>query len=74
MGCQPKNNLVKDEYGDLLADSHSILRRCKNYFSQLMNMYNVSDARQIVIHTAEPVVSGPSHLKFEICYCKFEKV
>jgi hypothetical protein len=26
-GYQPKNNLVKDEYGDLFADSHNILNR-----------------------------------------------
>jgi hypothetical protein len=32
---QPKNNLVKDENGDLLSDSHNILNRWKNYFSQL---------------------------------------
>jgi hypothetical protein len=29
---QPKNNLVKDENGDLLADSHNILNRLKNTF------------------------------------------
>jgi hypothetical protein len=27
MGYQPRNNLVKDENGDLLADSHNILNR-----------------------------------------------
>jgi hypothetical protein len=32
-GYQPRNNLVKDENGDLLADSHNILNRWKNYFS-----------------------------------------
>jgi hypothetical protein len=32
-GYQPRNNLVKDENGDLLADSHSILNGWKNYFS-----------------------------------------
>jgi hypothetical protein len=31
-GYQPRNNLVKDENGDLLADSHNILNRWKNYF------------------------------------------
>jgi hypothetical protein len=30
---QPRNNLVKNENGDLLADSHNILNRWKNYFS-----------------------------------------
>jgi hypothetical protein len=28
---QPRSNLVKDENGDLLADSHNILNRWKNY-------------------------------------------
>jgi hypothetical protein len=27
---QPRNNVVKDENGDLLADSHSILNRWRN--------------------------------------------
>jgi hypothetical protein len=31
-GYQPRNNLVKDENGDLLANSHNILNRWKNYF------------------------------------------
>jgi hypothetical protein len=35
-GYQPRNNLVKDENGDMLEDSHSILIRWKNYFSQLL--------------------------------------
>jgi hypothetical protein len=43
-GYQPRNNLVKDENGDLLADSHNILNRWKNYFSQLLNAHNVNDA------------------------------
>jgi hypothetical protein len=34
---QPRNNLMKDENGDLLADSHNILSRWKNYFSQLLS-------------------------------------
>jgi hypothetical protein len=29
-GYQPRNNLVKDENGDLLADSHNILILQKN--------------------------------------------
>jgi hypothetical protein len=29
---KPRNNLVKDENGDLLADSHNILTRWKNDF------------------------------------------
>jgi hypothetical protein len=52
---------VKDENGDLLADSHNILNRWKNYFSQLLNVH-----RQIEIHTAEPLVPDPSHFEVEI--------
>jgi hypothetical protein len=62
-GYQPRNNLVKDEKGDLLADSHDILNSWKNYFSQLWNVHNVSEVRQIEVHTAEPLVPGPSRLE-----------
>jgi hypothetical protein len=40
---QLRNNLV----GYLLADPPNILNRWKNYFSQLSNVHNVSDVRQI---------------------------
>jgi hypothetical protein len=30
MGYQPRNNLVKDENKDLLADSHNTLNRWRN--------------------------------------------
>jgi hypothetical protein len=55
-GYQPRSNSVKDENGDLLADSHNILNRWKKYFSQLLNVRRVSHVRQIEIHTAEPLV------------------
>jgi hypothetical protein len=31
-GYQPRNNLMNDENSDLLADSHNILNRWKNYY------------------------------------------
>jgi hypothetical protein len=31
-GYQPRTDMVKEENGDMLADSHSILNRWKNYF------------------------------------------
>jgi hypothetical protein len=52
---QPRSNLMKDENGDLLADSRNILNRWKNY-SQILNVHRVSDVRQIEIHTTEPLV------------------
>jgi hypothetical protein len=36
-------------------------------------VHNVSDDRQIEIHTAEPLVPGPSHLEVEISIAKLEK-
>jgi hypothetical protein len=46
-GYQLRTNLVKDEYVDLLADSHNILIRWKNYFYQVLKVHRVSDVRQI---------------------------
>jgi hypothetical protein len=63
---QHRSNLVKDENGDLLADSNTIVNRWKNYFSQLLNVHNVSDVGQMEIHTAEPLVPDPSHFEVEI--------
>jgi hypothetical protein len=64
---------VKDENSDLLADSHNILNRWKNYFLQLLNVHNVSDVRQIEVHMAEPLVPGPSNLEVEIAIAKLKK-
>jgi hypothetical protein len=37
-GYQPRTNLVKEERGNLLGDSHKIVNRWKNYFHQLLNV------------------------------------
>jgi hypothetical protein len=64
---------VKDENGDLLADSHNIMNRWKNYFSQLLIVHNVSDVRQIEVHMAEPLVPVSSRLEVEIATAKLKK-
>jgi hypothetical protein len=64
---------VKDDNGDLLADSHNILNRWKNYFSKLLNVHNVSDVRQKEVHMAEPLEPGPSRLEVEIAIAKLKK-
>jgi hypothetical protein len=64
-GCQPRSNFVKGDKGDLLADSHNILNRWKNYFSLSLNVHRVIDVRQIGIHTAEPLVPDPSPFEVE---------
>jgi hypothetical protein len=35
-GYQPRIIIVKDEKGDLVAHSHSIMARWRNYFSQIL--------------------------------------
>jgi hypothetical protein len=51
-GYEPRSNLVKDENGDLLADSSNIVNMWKSYFSQLLNVHSVSDIRQLDIHNS----------------------
>jgi hypothetical protein len=63
---------VKDVNGNLLADSHKILNRWKNYFSQLLKVHNVSDVRQIELHTVDPLVPGPSRIGVKIAIAKLK--
>jgi hypothetical protein len=41
--------------------------------SQLLNVHNVSDVRQIEVRTVEPLVPGPSRLEVEIAIAKSKK-
>jgi hypothetical protein len=72
-GYQPRTNIVKEENGYLLADSHSILNRWKNYFCQLLNAHGVNDVRQTEIHTAEPLVPEPGSSEVEIAIEKLKR-
>jgi len=63
---QPRTNIVKDEKGDLVTDSHSILAKWRNHFSQLLNIHGVNDVRQREIHTAEPLVPEPTAFEVEL--------
>jgi hypothetical protein len=63
-GYKPRTNIVKDEKGDLVADSHNILARWRNHFSQLLNIHRVNDVRQTEVHTAESLVPEPVHLRW----------
>jgi hypothetical protein len=51
----------------------TILNRWKSYFSQLLNFHDISDVRQTEIHTAEPLVPGPSHFEVEISIAKLKE-
>jgi len=71
-GYQPRTNIVNDDKGDLVADSHSILARWRNYFFQLLNVHGVKDFRQTEIHTAEPLVPEPSASEVELAIEKLK--
>jgi hypothetical protein len=64
---------VKDENGDLLADSHNILNRWKNYFPRPLNIHSVRDGRQIEIHTSQPFIPASSYFQFERTTTKLKK-
>ena len=63
---QPRRNIFKDEKDDLIADSHSIVARWRNYFTQLLNVHGVRDVGQVEIHTADPLVPEPSAFEAEL--------
>ena len=45
-GYKPRTNIVKDEKGDLVTESYSIMATWRNHFSQLLNVHGVDDVRQ----------------------------
>jgi len=63
-GYQPRNNIVEEEKGEMVANSHSILAMWRNYFSQ--HIHGVSDVRHREIHTAEPLVPQQSAFEMEL--------
>jgi hypothetical protein len=65
-GYQPRTSTVKVEKGDLVIDSHSVLAKWRNHFSQLLNVHGVKDDRQTEIHTGKPLVPDPSATEFEM--------
>ena len=50
----------------MVTDSHSILARWRNLFSQLLNVHGVNDGRQTEIHTAEQTVPEPNAFEVEV--------
>jgi len=51
---QPRTNLVKDENGNLLADSDSILGRWKKFIYHLLNVNYINNVTWREMHTTEP--------------------
>jgi len=71
-GYQPRTNVAKDDKGDFIADSHSILARWRNYFSQILNVHGVNDVRQTETQRAQPLVPEPSASEFELAIEKLK--
>ena len=71
-GYQPRCNIVQDEKGGLVADSHTIMVTWRTYFSQLFNVHGVKDVGQAEIHTAGPLVPEPSSSEIELAIYKLK--
>jgi hypothetical protein len=71
-GYQPRTVIVKNDKGDLVADSHSIMVRWSKYFSQILNVHGVSDVTHAEIHTTEPPVPEPSVFEVELAIEKLK--
>jgi hypothetical protein len=56
----------------LVVDSHCILARWRNYFSQTLNVHGVTDVRQAEIYSAELLVFEPSVSEFELAIEKIK--
>ena len=65
-GYHPRTNIVKDEKGDLVTDSHHILARWSNHCSQPLNFNGVNNVRQREIPTTESLVLEPSAFEVEM--------
>jgi len=58
--------------GDLVTDSHSIVARWRNHFSQLLNVQGLNDVRQTEICTAEPQMPELSAYEVELAIEKLK--
>jgi hypothetical protein len=72
-GYQPGTNIVNDEKDDLVTDSHSILARWRDHFSQLFTVHGVNDVWQRDIHTAEPFEPEPSAFEVQLATVKLKR-
>ena len=70
---QPRTNIPRDEKGDLVIDSHSIVARWMNSFYQLLNAHGTNAVNQKEMHTAEKLVPQPSAFDVELAIEKLKK-
>jgi len=72
-GYQPITNIINDEKGDFVTDSHSILARWKSHFNRLLNVHEVPDIKQTETHTAGQLVPEPNAFEFEMAIEKLRR-
>jgi hypothetical protein len=72
-GYQPRTDIIKEEKGDLVTYSHSILARWKNNFSQLYIVYGINSVRQTAIPSTEPLVPEPRSCEVEMAMEKVKR-
>ena len=70
---QTRTNITKDENGDLLTESHSILVKWRNHFYQILNEHGFIDVRQNKVEKAEPLVHKPSVFDVETTIEKLKR-
>jgi hypothetical protein len=70
---KPQTNIVEDDKGDMVIDSHNILPVWWNLFSQLWTLHGVNDVRETEICTAEPLLPQPSAYKVEMAIDKLKR-
>jgi hypothetical protein len=56
-----------------VADTHNIMAKWRNHFSQLLNVLGVNDVRQRETHTAEPLVLESSVSELEMATEKLKR-
>ena len=63
-GHQSRTDMIKDENGNLLGDTKSILNRWRNYFNNVLNINDREEGsfNENTIHTAEPFIVEPDEL------------
>ena len=64
---------MKNENGESLANTNSILNSWKDYFSQLRNVGKDNTVVQIEIQTSEPLIPEPTLLEIAIAKEKLKK-
>jgi hypothetical protein len=65
--------VIKNEKGDLVTDSHSILVKWRNHFYQILNEQGFIDVRQNKVQKVEPLVPKASAFEFEMTIEKLKR-